>query len=79
MADEPKDATLRILRDMRKRLDKLDTIEDTVKRTESRLNELFDLATYALGLASSNHIRADKAEAQLNALRARVDALEGVK
>jgi hypothetical protein len=76
MADEPDNAVLRMLRDMRVRLDLLDEIKASLLRVETRMDELTETATYAIGLAASNQLRVEGLSSQLDDLKRRVTELE---
>jgi hypothetical protein len=76
MAEEPDNAVLRMLRDMRVRLDALDEIKASLLRLETRMDELTETATYAIGLAASNQLRVQGLSSQLDERKRRVTELE---
>jgi hypothetical protein len=88
MADEPEDLTLKMLRGIREKLDAHDKRFD---RLEKLLEDVRSQITYALGIGTANHIRANELEAgqeeaerwrermdaMLTDMRARIIAMEG--
>lgn len=80
MPDEPQDLTLRLLREIRAKLDEHDKRFDRHDRRfdvlDKRLDEVRQGMTYALGIATHGNIRHDVVQGKLEDIEARLSRLE---
>jgi hypothetical protein len=80
MADEPNNAVLRLLREIRasqeKQGDILGSHGGSLSRLEKRVEDLYKISTHTLGVAVTAHERHEALGARLDQLAQRVDRLE---
>jgi hypothetical protein len=80
MANEPENATLRLLRDIRAAQDKQGDVlamhGGSLARLEKRLEDLYKISTHTLGVAVTAHERYETLEARVERLSERLDRLE---
>jgi regulator of replication initiation timing len=79
MPKEPDNLVLKLLREMRMKLDevfaKLETVETRVRHVESQLDDLRMTVTYALGQSTETQFRQSKQEARIGELFAQLETL----
>jgi septal ring factor EnvC (AmiA/AmiB activator) len=79
MPKEPDNLVLKLLREMRTKLDevfaKLETVETRVRHVESQLDDLRMTVTYALGQSTETQFRQSKQEARIDELFAQLETL----
>ena len=76
MADEPDDLTLRLLRDIRTKLEDLDVLKERFDRMDARFDELHETIYIATGFATHANVRSESTEKRLAKVEARLAKLE---
>lgn len=83
MAEDSSNLILRLLRDIRGRLDehdkRFDKMDQRFDKIDHRLEEMHESMYTALGLAAHSNVRHDLSRTELEALKQRVERLEALE